>query len=141
MLDMRRTKRDEKPYVRLGYVAERGNFAGVARAHLENEELLVCRTVQDRHRQPDMVVVVALGAIAMKESLQELLRSRLARRPGNSTDLRLEAPAVFAGLGLKRLKPLYDLRSAGGKRGRNEVAAVDSLSLEGDKAHAWLYLS
>ena len=80
-------------------VAEVGYLAGVVRAHFENEEIGVFRTVEDGDWKSDVVVEVPIGRVdfanGREERLYEFLRSCLAGRTSNGDDLGLERTAIF----------------------------------------------
>ena len=72
----------------------------MVRAHLHHEKVGVGRTFQNRDREPEIVVVVAVGrvrpALLPQERRRELLHRRLAGAPRDADDLRLQGLAVVA---------------------------------------------
>ena len=98
-LDMRGADVCNERAVGLGDVAEVGYFAGVVRAHFENEEVGVFRAVENGDREADVVVEVPVSRVdfadGREERLYELLRGGLAGRACDGDDLGLERAAIF----------------------------------------------
>ena len=126
--------------VRLGDVTQGGDFTRMIRTHLDDQKLGVIRTVENRQRQPDVVVEVPFRRVGLsglgEKSLQQLLRRRLARRTGDADDRRLERMPIVAGTALQLVQPVDDIRRTGGQGLGDEGVSVRLLALQGDKPHA-----
>ena len=130
--------------VGFGDVAEVRDLARMVRAHLEDEEVRVLRTVQYRHRKPDVVVEVALSRVDLphcrEERLHELLRRGLPRRSRHRDDLGLQRAAVFARDAVELGVSVDYPRRALLQRLRDVVVSVAPLALERHEEHPRLHL-
>ena len=77
--------------VRPGNVGEVFHLAGVVHAHFQHGNLGILRHVHDRHRQAEVVIMVALGLGRVIRRLEDagghFLRGRLADGAGDADDL------------------------------------------------------
>ena len=80
---------------------KRANFVRAARAHLDDSSLVAAFELEQRHRDSDMVVVVALRGVRIvacrKDGLHHFLGRRLAIAASDADLLNLEATLITLG--------------------------------------------
>ena len=160
-LDVRCADGGDEADVRRGDVGEVGDLARMVRAHLDDEEVGVGRTVQHRQRQAEIVVEIAgrgvgLEASGAQKRRRQLLDGGLAGRARNAHDLRLQGLAIGPGeiaeaqarigdahqagfVHPRRAGPILAHQRtgrAGGQRLFHERMAVGPLALERHIQHA-----
>ena len=100
-------------HVGLGDADERADLPGVIHAQFDHRHLRPGAQLEQRERQADVVVQIALvpkHRVARRQELRgDLLRRRLARAAGDRHDLRARSPAHVARDVLQRARRVGDL--------------------------------
>ena len=121
----------DDPHLGLGDPGELGDLPAPAHAHLEHEHLGADGRAEDRQRQPDLGVEVALvgddAELLAEHRAQEILGRRLADAAGDADDRAGQGAAPVAGQALQRVERVVR---------REDHGVVGGLGVAGADEHA-----